>query len=279
MSALAALNLVAKFQNHDADTFDPFTDVDEKGARAIIQKARDDGRNAMTELEAKQVFAAYGLPIAESHLARTEDEAVRIARKMPGPWVLKIVSPDILHKSDAGGVKVNIRTEEGLRESFRTIISNAKKFKSDANIHGVLVCEMAPLGREVIVGSVNDNTFGPTIMLGLGGIFVEVLKDVTFRVAPVLPETAMEMFGELRSHKILEGVRGEKRLDKERLAVVMSRISQMVSDLQDEISEVDANPILLYEEGWGLKVVDARIILKRKDTATKRGRPYGLSGC
>jgi len=176
---------------------------------------------------------------------------------------MKIVSPDILHKSDAGGVKVNIKDDEGVKAAFKTIIENAKKYKADANIHGVCIQEMAPLGKEVIVGSVNDATFGPTVMYGMGGIFVEVLKDVTFRVAPFSIETANEMLPEIKSFPILKGTRGEKPCDVKALGEVMSRVSQLVWDLKDEVSETDANPVMLYEEGKGLKVVDARIILKK----------------
>jgi acetyltransferase len=177
---------------------------------------------------------------------------------------MKIVSPDILHKSDAGGVKVNITDEAGVRAAYNTIMANAKAYKADANIHGVAIQEMAPKGTEVILGSVNDPTFGPTVMFGLGGIFVEVLKDVTFRVAPVTEEQALEMFTEIRSAAILAGARGEAPRDRKALASVVKNFSTMILDMQDEIAETDANPILIYEEGKGLKVVDARIILKKK---------------
>lgn len=265
MSALAALRQVAKFnaEGNEPD-FKPFAGTQQQKAREIIAGARKQGRGALTELEAKSVFAAYGLPVAGSDLAKTEDEAVQLAKSMGYPVVLKIVSPQIIHKSDAGGVKVGIKDEAGVREAFKTIVANAKKYKADAEIHGVLVAEMAAMGREVIVGSVNDATFGPTVMFGLGGIFVEVLKDVTFRVAPVSPASAKAMLPEIKSYAILQGVRGEKRLDQEKLADTISRLSQLVSDLGDEIAETDANPIMLYEEGKGLKVVDARIILKKK---------------
>jgi acetyl coenzyme A synthetase (ADP forming)-like protein len=264
MSALAALRAVAKFQAEGtADDFQPF-EVNKARAQEIIAAARQDGREALTEPEAKEVFSCYGLPVAPGFLARSEDEAVQLAEKVKYPVVMKIVSPQIIHKSDAGGVKVFIKDEQGVRSAYREIIENARKYKADANIHGVLVQEMALLGREVIVGSVNDATFGPTVMFGLGGIFVEALKDVTFRVAPVSPKGAAEMFPEIRAYPILQGTRGEKRRDQEALAEVISRLSQMVYDLQDEIAETDANPIMLYEEGRGLKVVDARIILKKK---------------
>ncbi len=265
MSALAALRQVALFNAEGKEPdFKAFAGVDPKKAREIIAKARADGRGALTEPEAKEVFRAYGLPVGQGKLAKTVDEAVAAAKELGFPLVMKIVSPQILHKSDAGGVKVNIKDEEGVRAAFATITENAKKYNAEAQIHGVLVQEMAPMGKEVIVGSVNDAQFGPTVMFGLGGIFVEVLKDVTFRVAPFSPKTAMGMFPEIKAYGILQGARGEKRLDQERLSEIVSRISQLVTDLGDEIAETDANPIMLYEEGKGLAVVDARIILKKK---------------
>jgi acetyltransferase len=178
---------------------------------------------------------------------------------------MKIVSPDILHKSDAGGVKVNIKDEAGVREWYQTILKNAKIYKKDAYIDGLAIQEMAPIGTEVIMGSVNDATFGPTVMFGLGGIFVEVLKDVTFRVAPISEKQANQMLSEIRGAPLLDGVRGESPRDKKALASALSLYSIMVDDMKDEFAESDANPVLVYEEGKGLKVVDARIILKKKE--------------
>lgn len=238
--------------------------TDRKTALAIIEKARADGRDALTEVEAKLVFKAYGLPITETALAKNEDEAIALSKKFGFPVVMKIVSPDILHKSDAGGVKVNIKDEEGAREAYKTIIQNSKAYKADADIHGVAVQEMAPWGTEVILGSINDPTFGPTLMFGLGGIFVEVLKDVTFRVAPISEKDALEMIGDIRGKAILAGARGESPRDRKALAETVYRYSTMITDLKDEVLESDANPVLVYEEGKGIKVVDARIILKKK---------------
>jgi acetyltransferase len=265
MGALAALRQVAKFEAEgNLPDLTPFPDVNKAKALEIIAGARKDGRDSLTEIEAKQLFSCYGLPVATSKLARDEEEAVRLAQEIGFPVVMKIVSPDILHKSDAGGVKVNIRDPEGVKTAYRTILDNAAKYKADAKIMGVLIQEMAPFGREVIVGSVCDPQFGPTIMFGLGGIFVEVFKDVTFRVAPFSPEYAMTMFPEIKSYAILQGARGEKKLDQPKLAQAISRMSQMVAELADDVAESDANPVMLYEEGKGLKVVDARVILKKK---------------
>ncbi len=233
-------------------------------ALKIIAQARADGRSSLTEIEAKQVFTAYGLPVAKTALAKSEDQAVKLANDVGYPIVMKIVSPDILHKSDAGGVKVNIKDDASCRDAFKTIMANAKAYKADAAIHGIAIQEMAPWGTEVILGSVNDPTFGPTMMFGLGGIFVEVLKDVTFRVAPVSSSQALRMLGEIRGAPILAGVRGEAPRDRQALAEIVCSYSTMIIDLADEIAESDANPVLVYAEGKGAKVVDARIILKKK---------------
>lgn len=262
--ALAALRQVHAFNQEGCSLdFWPYAGVEQQSAREVIVAARKDGRSVLTEPEAKEIFKAYGLPVTRGRVAKTPDEAVQIAREIGFPVVLKIVSPHIIHKSEAGGVKVNIKDDPGVREAYGAILANAKRYKPDADIHGILVIEMAQLGKEVIVGSVNDPAFGPTVMFGLGGIFVEVLKDVTFRVAPFSPTCAMQMFPEIKAYPILKGVRGEKRLDLERLATVVSRLSQLVTELSDEIAETDANPIMLYEEGKGLTIVDARIILKK----------------
>ncbi|MBA4374650.1 MAG: CoA-binding protein [Anaerolinea sp.] len=264
VNAMASLRDYARLQEYkNSDHFE----TDEKAkqmALDVIAKARADNRDSLTEIEAKEVFKAYGMPVTSISLSKTEDEAVALGKKIGFPLVLKIVSPDILHKSDAGGVKVNIKDEAGIREAFQTILKNAKAYKADADIHGVAIQEMAPWGTEVILGSVNDPAFGPTVMFGLGGIFVEVLKDVTFRVTPVSHAQAEEMIGEIKGAPILAGVRGEKPRDKKELAKAIYQYSCMIYDLQDEIKESDANPVLVYEEGTGLKVADARIILKAK---------------
>jgi acetyl coenzyme A synthetase (ADP forming)-like protein len=238
--------------------------VDSSEARKVIAKARADGRTALTEIEAKQIFQIYGLPVTKTSLSTSEDEAVKLAEKTGYPVVMKIVSPDIIHKSDAGGVKVNIQDAAAVRDAYKTILANARTYKADANIHGIAIQEMAPWGTEVIMGSVNDPSFGPTQMFGLGGIFVEVLKDVTFRVAPVSRSLAAQMLTEIRGAPILDGVRGEAPRDKEALVDVLCKFSALIVDLADEIAETDANPVLVYEKGKGLKVVDARIILKKK---------------
>jgi acetyl coenzyme A synthetase (ADP forming)-like protein len=264
VNAMAALREYDNLRHMVSEAATPCAPSDQAAARAVIRRVREEGRNTLTEIEAKQVFSAYGLPITKTLLARTEAEAVKLAQKIGFPVVMKIVSPDILHKSDAGGVKVNIKDEASVHDAFRSILANARNYKAEASIHGIAIQEMAPWGTEVILGSVNDPTFGPTMMFGLGGIFVEVLKDVTFRVAPVSKGQAMRMLGEIRGAPILAGVRGESPRDREAMGNLLCNYSHMILELGDEITESDANPVLVYEEGKGLKVVDARIILKKK---------------
>ncbi len=262
--AMGALRQYALINEQSKEEFAPYRDVKREVAMQLIAQARIDGRSSLTEIEAKGVFAAYGLPITKTLLSKSEEDAVKLASIVGYPIVMKIVSPDIIHKSDAGGVKVNVKDETGVREAYKTIMANAKTYKADANIHGIAIQEMAPWGTEVIIGSVNDPTFEATVMFGLGGIFVEVLKDVTFRVAPISPDEAASMLSEIRGAPILRGVRGEAPRDRKVLAELLSRYSHMIEDLKGEIAESDANPVLVYEEGKGVKVVDARIILKKK---------------
>ncbi len=264
VSAMATLREYAKVHEDGAPAKFTSNEKARKASLEVIAKARADGRNSLTEIEAKQVFSAYGLLVTSTKLAKTEDEAVKLAKEVGYPVVMKIVSPEILHKSDAGGVKVNVKDDAAVREAFATIMKNAKAYNATANIHGIAVQEMAPWGTEVILGSTTDPTFGPTIMFGLGGIFVEVLKDVTFRVTPVSEEQAFEMLGEIRGAPILAGARGEAPRDKKALVETIMAYSTMILDLKDEIAESDANPVLVYEDGKGLKVVDARIILTKK---------------
>ena len=264
LNAMAALREYATIRSEANEKPFVYAKADKKAALAVIEAARKDGRDALTEIEAKEIFKAYGMPITQVKLATSEEDAVKFAEKIGYPVVLKIVSPDILHKSDAGGVKVDINDEKGVREAYNEIMKNAKAYKADADIHGIVIQEMAPWGTEVILGSVNDPTFGPTLMFGLGGIFVEVLKDVTFKVAPFSKKQAVSMLDEIKAAPILKGIRGEKPRDCDMLADTICLYANMIVDLKDEISESDANPVLVYEEGAGLKVADARIILKKK---------------
>ncbi|RPI89116.1 MAG: CoA-binding protein, partial [Chloroflexi bacterium] len=233
MAALREYNNIRLMNTGEVESCGPKSS---RIAREIIAKARADGRSSLTEIEAKKVFAAYRLPVAETNLSRSEEEAVELATKTGFPIVMKVVSPDIIHKSDAGGVKVNIKDEAGIRSAYQAILKSCKTYKPDADIRGIAVQEMAPLGTEVIVGSINDPTFGPTIMFGLGGIFVEVLKDVTFRVAPVNKELVRQMINEIHSVAILAGARGEAPRDRAALEVLLCQYAGMVYDLCDEVA-------------------------------------------
>ncbi len=259
--AIAALRTYGRYQDKETSKFVPYK-VNKEKAEAIIHKTIGCGRTILTEPEAKEVFAAYGLPVPKGKLAKNEEEAVKIAHAVEYPVVMKIVSPQIIHKSDAGGVKVNIKSDDEVRQAFRDIIENAKHYDPHADIHGVYVQHMEPWGTETIIGSTYDKQFGPTVMFGLGGVFVEILKDVTFRIAPFSEDEAMDMIKEIKGYKILRGARGEKPRDVKAIAEAISRLSQLVWDFRDYIKEVDANPVMAYEHG--IKIVDARIILKTK---------------
>lgn len=262
VKAMGTLREYARLQDMKAEPVVEGLQVDKATALDIIRNARKSGRTSLNEIESKLIFKAYDLPVVKTELSTSEDEAVEKANAFGYPVVLKIVSSDILHKSDAGGVKVNIEDETGVRKAYQTIMENAKNYKADAKIDGILIQEMAPWTTETIIGSVNDPTFGATVMFGLGGIFVEVLKDVTFRVAPISDQEAASMLDEIRGAPILDGARGESPRDKKELAHVLAQYAYMISDLADEVLETDANPVLVYEEGKGVEIVDARIILK-----------------
>src|ERR671916_554694 len=228
--------------------------------KSIFENVRNNGRNNLLEEEGYEVLEAYGFPTPKSILCTTEQECINAAGQIGYPLVMKIVSPDIIHKSDAGGVKVGIKTDDELRNSFNTITENALKYKSDAKIKGVLVQEMVKSAKATILGASQDPTFGPVIMFGLGGIYVEVLKDVVFRVASIHEQEAINMVESIKTLKLLKGVRGEKPSDLKAIADSLQRLSQLVVDFQ-EIKEFDINPLLVLEEGKGARVVDARIIL------------------
>ncbi len=216
---------------------------------------------ALYEYEAKKLLRKYGIPTTREFLARTKDDAKRHAKKIGYPIVLKIQSPDILHKTDAGGVVVGIGDEKELEKAFDKIMENAKNYEPNARIEGILVQEMVSDDgiRECIIGSKKDPQFGPVIMFGLGGIFVEVFKDVSFRIIPIERKDAKEMISEIKSYKILKGVRGQKSVDFESLESSLLNVSKMVWENQC-IEELDINPLFVSPKG--VKAVDARIIMK-----------------
>jgi acetyltransferase len=234
--------------------------------KAIIETARQEGRSSLLENEAKRLFAVHGAMVTRELLARTADEAVEFAKKIDNDIVLKIVSPDILHKSDAGGVRIKLRTEQEIRRAFDEIIKNARDFNPDADIRGVLAAPMAVEGVEIIIGTKYDDQFGPVIMYGLGGIMVEILKDVAFRVLPITPTDARKMIQETKSYPILNGARGKQPLDQKSIRKLLMLCSEIVEAYPD-IEEMDLNPVIVHETG--LSIVDARVILKEEDRSQR----------
>jgi len=225
----------------------------------IITQALKEYRKALLEPEAKAICMEYGISVTKFNVAKSEKEAADFAEKIGFPVVLKIVSPEIIHKSDAGGVKVNLKTAEDVKAAYKTILENVKKYNAKANVVGVLVQEMAPQSTEVIIGAVKDPQFGQTVMFGVGGIFVEILKDVTFRVAPLTEQDAMDMITELKAYSLLTGYRNTPAADIKALVTLLLCVSKLVMD-HPEIKELDLNPVMAYEKG--AKTVDARIILE-----------------
>ncbi|MEW5806093.1 MAG: acetate--CoA ligase alpha subunit [Acidobacteriota bacterium] len=259
--AMAAMSRYAHWLHRQRTEVKIFRDIDQKTVEGIIAKAKGEKRTFLPEPESHAILKAYGFPVLKSRLVRSVRECVDAAKELGYPVVLKIVSPDIIHKFDFGGVKVGIKNEESLKEAYDEIISNVKRHKPDANIWGIFVQEFALGGKETIIGMNRDPHFGPLIMFGLGGVYVEVLKDVTFRLAPIRELGSRRMVEEIRGYKILKGFRGEKPSDIAAIAECIQRLSQLSIDFSD-IRELDINPLIVYEEGKGARVVDARITIE-----------------
>ncbi len=227
--------------------------------QSIIATARQAGRSALLEHEAKQVLTAHGAFVSDQLLTKTAAEAIKAAAAIEGPVVMKIVSPDILHKSDAGGVILNLNSDAEVKKAFTEIMTNAQRFNASADIHGVLVSPMLKDGLEIIIGTKIDDQFGPVIMFGIGGVLVEVLQDVVFRVLPISRRSARYMVNEIRSSKLLDGFRGSLPSDRKAIVKLLLTVSEII-EAYPEIEELDLNPVLVYEEG--LSIADARIILR-----------------
>lgn len=225
----------------------------------IIAQARKQNRKNLMEHEAKEVCQEYNISVTKFKLARNLREAVKFAEEIGYPVVLKIVSPSVIHKSEVGGVLLDLNTSIGVEKGYRAILANVKKLRPDSQVEGILVQEMAPSSVEVIVGAIKDDQFGQSIMFGIGGIFVEVLDDVVFRIAPVTKQEAESMITEIKAYKVLKGYRNQPPSDTKAIAEIISNTSKLVTDYE-EIKELDLNPIMVYEKG--AKTVDARIILE-----------------
>ncbi len=236
-------------------------EVDLASVQNDLHTVQASGRSGLVDVEARKIVEAYGFKTPKSTLANTLEQAKAYAGTAGYPIVMKIASPDILHKTDVGGVVVGINNEQQLEQAFYSITNNARKFMPSARIWGVVVQQMLMTGTETIVGMHIDPNFGPLVMFGLGGIYVEVLKDVSFRVAPVAESEAYEMIKEIRSYPLLQGVRGAKKRDIDAIVDAILRVSQLVTDNPD-IVELDINPLLVQAEGEGAIAVDARISIK-----------------
>jgi len=224
----------------------------------IIERAKKEKR-PLLETEAKELLKEYGIPVPDFKLIKGKDEITGLAKEINFPIVMKIVSPDIIHKTDAGGVKVGIKDEEEATTAYQEIISKAKKYNKNAKILGVIVYSMVTQGTEIIIGMMKDPHFGPVVMFGLGGIFVEILKDISFRILPIEETDAREMITEIKGYEILKGARGNPPRDIQAIKEVLMKVSKLTTE-NPEIKEIDLNPVFVFEKG--LQVVDARMILK-----------------
>ncbi|MEE9567649.1 MAG: acetate--CoA ligase family protein, partial [Desulfobacteria bacterium] len=257
ISALDAMLSYRRWREKPARQYRQF-EADTEKVRQVFASVINQHRHDLIESEAREILKAYGFRLPESRIAKTTKGAVRAASEIGYPVVMKIASPDVLHKSDMGGVRVGLEDEAMLEEAFFDITSNIQLRQPEARIIGVMVQEMIPKGKEVILGITRDMQFGPMIMFGLGGIYVEVLKDVAFRIAPLSIESADAMIREIQSFPLLRGVRGEAPVDIEGIRDALLRVSQMAVDFP-EIIEADINPLLVCPEGQGAVAVDARI--------------------
>ncbi len=263
MRALAAKARFGQWVRSQIKGYQQF-DVDQEGVSQLFQRELAEGRPNLIELKALEALELYGFPTVPYKLARTADEAISAAAAMGYPVVMKISGPKILHKTDVGGVKLNLADEAAVRQAFDEMIQNVRRRLGDEiEIWGVVIQKMLDPGKEVILGVTRDERFGPVLMFGLGGIYTEIFRDVAFRLAPIRENVAKEMIQEIRSIKLLEGVRGEPPSDLNAVAECLLRLSQFVTD-HPNISELDINPLLVHPRGKGAIVADARIILSEK---------------
>lgn len=260
--AMAAMAEFAAWSHRPQGEVRRFDDTKPEAVRAIIERARARKPVFLSEPECHEIMAAYGLPVLPARLAANEDEAAQAGAEVGYPVVIKVVSPDILHKTDVGGVRVNIADEASLRREHSAMLDSIRRTKPDARIWGVFVQKMAEKGgTETIIGMNRDPQFGPLLMFGLGGVLVEALKDVTFRVAPINDLSAESMITGIRAHKLLEPFRGRPARDTACIRDCLQRVSQLVTDFP-EFVEMDINPLLVYEAGKGAAVLDARLLLR-----------------
>lgn len=235
--------------------------TDNETINEIINSVKEDNRIKLTEYESKKILSACDIPITEIRLAKSKLEAVEAARIIKYPVVAKVSSPDVLEKSKAGGVRVGLASEIEVRHAFDDIIANVEAQYTEAEIWGVTIQEFIPQGREVIIGVIQDPSFGPTLMFGLGGIWVNVLKDLSFRIPPISNDEALKMIRDIKGYSTLQGIRGENPADIESIAEIIQKIGDLVIKF-DDISEIELNPVFVLDEGEGSKSADALITLR-----------------
>ncbi len=259
-AAKAMINMVKRSLMLDAmkeDTVEETQAVDKENIDRIIQEVKDEDVN-LTEVESRKILSEYGIDFGKYEFANNIEAAISRAEKLGYPLVMKIMSPDIIHKSDAGGVVVNIKNEEELKDAYARIMENAKRYSEDARIKGVLLTPMLPDGTEMIIGAIRDQQFGPCVMVGFGGIFVEVLKDVSFKIAPVSYAEAKDMVEKLKLFPILDGIRGQAKLDVDAVVDTIVKVSRLIVE-NEAIKEIDINPVRVYEKG--IAALDGRVII------------------
>ena len=230
------------------------------GSFRTLDQAKEEGRSMLTEFESKRILKQVGISVVETRLAMTQNEAVSFAQKMGFPVALKINSPDIVHKSDSGGVKLSLHNAADVKKAYDEIVKKVKKQYPQAEVHGVSVQRMLRSGTEVIIGTSKDPQFGPVIMFGLGGIFVEILKDVSFRVIPVEQKDAQEMIQEIKGYPLLQGYRGKEPASIPALVEMILKISKFIEE-NPQVKELDLNPIFAYRNK--AVAADARIVLEK----------------
>ena len=240
--------------------FHPVIDVDKDYAMQVIERVRKDERKVLLETEAKSIMAAYGIPVPRFYLAKSDIDAISAADHIGYPVVLKIVSPDILHKTDVGGVKAGLNTSEDVEDAYEEILMNVSKYAPKVRIYGVLVEKMMKEGIETIIGVSKDLQFGHMIMFGSGGIYTELFKDISFALIPVSREEALDLMGRTKIYNILRGYRGMKPSDVNSVVNILLRISQLMIDIPD-IVEMDINPLRVYEAGRGSLALDVKMVL------------------
>jgi acyl-CoA synthetase (NDP forming) len=258
--AMAAVSWYAEAKRRrDRQSGEKALTLSSAGARKAL-----DGRTAdVSEYQAKRILSEYGIAVTQEELATTREQALAVAKRIGYPVAIKVQSPDISHKTEARAVRLNIGSDRELALAFEEVLSNARAYRKDASIEGVLIQEMVTDGLEAILGVTNDPLFGPAVMFGLGGIFAEVLKDVSFRLAPVTPSVAREMIEEIAGYPVLAGARGRPRADVDALVDAIVRLSALAVDLKDRVAELDINPLFVFAEGRGVKAADALIKPKK----------------